>query len=157
MIRARVVLAAVATEIALTVLIARLVGTPVVWSALVALPVAALLLLLLISPPGVEPSWQAPPSGPASTSYLEASTLASRLTDAAADRYRFRTRIQPRLASVALASLRTRPGLADLVDLTDERAVAALGPRWHALLTTPSATLPEPSVLLEFLDHLERP
>jgi hypothetical protein len=154
-IRSRAALAAVGAEILLTAGFARLVGTPVLWSALIALPMAAVLLLLLSTPPGVEPTWDAPPTPPSATAHLEASTLASRLEDASADQGRFRHRIQPRLAALALARLRSRPGLADLPDLADPRAAAALGPRLHTVLTDPTATLPDPPALLALLERLE--
>lgn len=155
MIRLRGLIPAVATEILLTAGLARLVGTPVTWSALIALPLAALLLLLLSTPSGVEPTWSAPPVPPSAAAHLEASTLASRLADAMVDRGRFRGRVQPRLATLALGTLRSRPGLADLDDLNDGRAVTALGPELHALLTDPAAALPEPTVLLALLHRLE--
>lgn len=155
MIRVRSVALACVAEVVLTVGIAKLVGTPLTWSALIALPMAAVLLLLLSTPPGVEPTWSAPPESPAAATHLEASTLASRLDDAATDQGRFRSRVQPRIAALALAALRRRPGLRDLSDLADPRAVDALGPRAHALLTDPAATLPDPHTLLEILDRLE--
>jgi hypothetical protein len=154
-IRTRTMVFAVIAEIALTVAFSRLVGTPLTWSALIALPIAAVLLLLLASPPGVEPTWAAPPSLPSAAAYLEASTLGSRLEDAFADQGRFRSRIQPRLAALALAALRRRQGLGDLAYLSDPRAADALGPRWHSVLTDPSATLPEPRALLDMLERLE--
>ena len=146
---------AVLVEIALTVGLAKLVGTPWLWSALIGLPVAGVLLLLLTTPPGVEPTWAELPAPPSASTHLEASTLAGRLQDAATDQGRFRGRIQPRLAALALATLRRRPHLRDLADLADPRAVEALGPRLHDLLTNPAATLPEPKVLLGLLDRLE--
>jgi hypothetical protein len=155
MIRLRGIIPAIAAQALLTVLLARLVGTPVVWSVLIALPMALVLLLLLSTPAGVEPSWSAPPTTPSAAAHLEASTLAGRLDDAAVDQSRFSGRVQPRLAALALARLRTRPGLADLPDLHDGRASAALGPEFHRMLTDPTATLPEPGALLAMLDRLE--
>ncbi len=150
----RVVLA-VLVEIVLTYGLTRLIGTPWQWSALIALPVAALLLLLLLSPPGVEPTWADTPAPPSAATHLEASTLAGRLQDAVTDTGRFRSRVQPRLAALALATLRGRPELRDLTDLADPRAAAALGPRLHDVLTNPAATLPDPKVLLGLLERLE--
>ena len=98
----RMVLAVVA-EGALIVLLTKLVGTPVLWSALIGAPIAAVLLLLLTTPPGVEPTWDDPPAPPTAATHLEASTLAGRLQDASTDTGRFRSRIQPRLAALALA------------------------------------------------------
>jgi hypothetical protein len=154
-IRLRAILSAVAAQAVLTAALARLIGTPVLWSALIALPMALLLLLLLTSPLAVEPTWSAPPVPPSAAAHLDASTLASRLDDAAADQGRFRGRVQPRLAALALARLRGRHGLADLPDLTDPRARAALGPELHRLLTDPAATLPEPPALQALLNRLE--
>ncbi|HVV24654.1 MAG TPA: hypothetical protein VHF06_34810 [Pseudonocardiaceae bacterium] len=151
----RGVIAAVATEVVLAVGLDRLVGTPVLWSVLIALPMSAALLLFLSTPPGVEPTWADPPVPPSAATHLEASTLAGRFQDAVADQGRFRSRIQPRLAAVALASLRRRQGLHDLADLADPRARTELGPQLHDLLTSPLATLPAPHVLLRLLDRLE--
>jgi hypothetical protein len=155
MIRLRGILPAIGAQAVLTVGLARLIGTPVVWSALIALPMALVLLLLLSTPAGVEPSWSAPPVPPSAAAHLDASTLASRLDDAATDEGRFRSRVQPRLAALALARLRSRPMLADLPDLADRRAMAALGPELHRLLTDPAARLPEPEALLALLSRLE--
>lgn len=151
----RRVVVAVLAEAVLTFALTELVGTPPLWSALIALPIAAVLLLLLSTPPGVEPTWSDPPAPPTAATHLEASTLAGRLQDAATDAGRFRSRIQPRLAALALARLRRRPALRDLPDLADPRAAAALGPALHDLLTNPRATLPAPQVLLGLLDRLE--
>jgi hypothetical protein len=149
------VLTSVAAEALCAWALERLVGTPLWWSALLALPVAAVLLLFLSTPQGVEPAWTPPPEPPSAATHLDASTLAGRLADASGDQGRYRSRVQPRLAAVALAELRSRPGLADLPDLTDPRAVEALGSRWHAVLTDPTATLPAPRELLALLAHLE--
>lgn len=146
---------AIVAGAALTFVLTKLVGTPVVWSALLALPLAALVYLLLAAPPGIEPAWAPPPEPPAVAAHLEASTLAGRLEDAAGDQGRYRTRVQPRLAAVALTALRRRPGLADLPDLADPRAAAELGPRWHSVLTDPAATLPSPEEVLALLAKLE--
>jgi hypothetical protein len=154
-IRLRGLVAAVLTAVVLTVGFDRLVGTPVLWSALISLPLAAILLLFLSAPAGVEPSWAAPPDPPSAAAHLDASTLASRFADAMSDNERFRGRVRPRLAALALSTLRRRPGLADLADLDDERAAAALGPELHALLTDRSATMPAPAVLLGLLTRLE--
>src|SRR5882757_9145686 len=147
MIRLRGIIPAIGAEALLTVLLARLI----------ALPMALVLLLLLSTPAGVEPNWSAPPTPPSAAAHLEASTLASRLDDAAGDQGRFRSRVQPRLATVALARLRARPGLADLPDLHDQRARTALGPEFHRVLTDPTAPLPEPGTLLAMLNRLEEP
>jgi len=154
-IRLRGIIPAIAAQAVLTVALARLIGTPVLWSALIALPMALILLLLLTTPTGVEPTWSAPPLPPSAAAHLDASTLASRLDDAAVDQGRFHGRVQPRLAALALAKLRCRPALGDLPDLADPRAVAALGPELHRLLTDPAATLPPPRALQALLDRLE--
>lgn len=148
---------AVIAEIVLAYAITKLVGIPMPWSALVALPLAVLALLIVVTPPGVEPSWAPPPEPPSIAAHLEASLLAGRLEDAAHDQSRYRNRVQPRLASLAVAALRRRPGLGDLTDLGDPRAAAELGPRWYALLTDPAATLPDPAVVLALLERLEGP
>lgn len=155
MIGVRDVLTTVAAEVLVTYALTKLAGTPVVWSAVIALPLAILLLLMLLAPPGVEPVWAPPPESPAVAAHLDASMLAGRLADAADDQGRFRSRVQPRLAELALAALRRRGGLTDLVDLADPRAAAALGPRWHAVLTDPLATQPPPDEVLALLVGLE--
>lgn len=155
MIRGRAVLAALCCEAALGFGLAKLVGTPVTWSALLALPVSGLVLLALCTPRAIEPSWQPLPAGESAVTFLEASTLATRLADAAADQSRFSSRIQPRLARLAIAWLRQRPGTEDLTDLRDPRAAPALGTELHALLTDPSATLPEPRTVARLLARLE--
>lgn len=155
MIGLRSVLTAVAVEALGTWALRELVGTPLWWSVLLALPVAAVSLLLLATPLGVEPAWAPPPEPPSAATHLDASTLAGRLADAAGDQGRYRTRVQPRLAAVALAELRRRPGLAELADLHDPRAAEVLGARWHAVLTDPTATLPQPRELLALLAYLE--
>ena len=151
----RGVLPALLAEVLLTYVIHKVVGTPVEWSILVALPISVLLVLLLTTPPGIEPTWSPPPEPPSVAAHLDASTLTGRLMDAARDQGRFRTRIQPRLAALALAALKRKPGLGDLTGLDDPRARDALGTRWHAALTDPSATLPERQDLLALLTFLE--
>lgn len=155
MIRIRVVVIAVVTGVLLAFLIHVLVGPPLSWAALIALPLAAFVLLVLATPPGVEPSWAPLPEPPSSAGYLDASTLAGRFEDAAVDQSRYRLRVQPRLAELTVATLRRKPGLADLTGLADPRAVAVLGSDWHAVLTDPAATLPPPAVLLAMLARLE--
>lgn len=155
MIRPRGVILAVIVEILLAFAINRLVGTPPQWAALVALPLAAVALLVLAAPPGVEPAWAPPPEPPAVAAHLDASLLAGRLEDAVHDQSRYRSRVQPRLAALALVALRRQPALADLTDLRDPRAAAALGARWHTLLTDPAATMPEPAVVRALLERLE--
>jgi hypothetical protein len=152
-----VVLAALVCEGLVAYGLLRLVGTPLGWSVLLAMPVAAVLALFLAAPPANEPIWSPLPEPPSAVAYLEAGTLGSRLADARTDHSRFRLRVQPRLAALALATLRSRPGLADLPDLADPRAAAALGPRLHALLTDPRATMPDPATLYSLLDALELP
>jgi hypothetical protein len=155
MIRLRVLLPALGCELVTAGLLDRLAGTSPLWSALLALPIALVLAVLLASPAAVEPTWSAPPQPPSPATCMDASTLASRLEDAVTDQSRFRTRVQPRLALLAVSALRRRPGLGDLVDLADPRAATALGPRWHALLTDPAARMPDPNVLSDLLTSLE--
>ena len=155
MIRLRAVVVALLTEVVFAVGLAFLLGTNVFWSVSVALPVAALVLLGMSLPRSVEPSWHAPPEPVTGPSYLGASTLASRLSDAVTDQHRFRRRIQPRLARLALAQLRRRPGTEDMIDLSDSRALSVLGPELHRLVTDPGSTMPEPKDLTEYLRQLE--
>jgi hypothetical protein len=150
----RAVVSAVLCEAVATATFTRLVGTSVPWSMLIALPIATVLLLLLMSPAAIEPSWAAPPTPRSPAAESQASVLASRLADAYTDQGRFRTRIQPRLAALALGTLRQRRGLADLPGLADRRARDALGADLHRLLTDSTATLPDPATLRAMLDRL---
>jgi hypothetical protein len=151
----KAVLLALATEAVLAIGLDVLVGTSVFWSVLISLPVAAFVLVWLSLPGAVEPSWHPLAEPTVTATHLEASTLASRLVDAAADPARFRGRVQPRLATIALARLRQLPDTHDLTDLRDPRAARALGADLHALVTSPTATLPDPARLAALLRELE--
>lgn len=151
----RIVLLTAGTEVLVAAGLHWLVVVPAVWSVLLGLPVAAVLLLYAVSPHAVDPSWQPLPTPPAAGAHLEAGTLANRLADAMADPSRFRSRIQPRLARIALARLRRLPGTGDLADLRDERAAALLGRELHTLLTGANATMPDPKTLVRLLHRLE--
>jgi hypothetical protein len=150
----RAVISAIVCDGVATTGLDKLAGTSVAWSMLIALPISALVLLWLLSPTAVEPSWSAVPVARTPAAELQASVLASRLDDAFTDQARFRGRIQPRLAALALGTLRQRPELADLTDLSDRRARDALGAALHTLLTDPTAALPEPTTLRRLLDRL---
>jgi hypothetical protein len=154
-LRLRAVLATLACEVVVAAFAVVLLGFPVFWAVLLGLPIAAVLLLFLSTGTGIDVSWQPLPGSPTPAAHLEAATLAGRLADAARDQGRYRTRIQPRLARLAVQRLRGRPGTADLTDLRDPRAAAVLGPDLHRLLTDPRATLPTPARLADLLDRLE--
>jgi hypothetical protein len=113
-------------------------GVSLVWSALIGVPVVAFSLLWLLAPGGAEPIW-APLPDPSSraTEHL-ATSLASRLAESVEYPSRFRTRLQPRLARLALVKLRR----AGLDELHDPRAPGVLGADLHRLVTDPTASLP---------------
>jgi len=128
-------------------------GVATVWSVLLGVPVAAFTLLWLLAPSGVEPIW-APlpdPSGKA-TEHLAAS-LDSRLAEAHEYPSRFRRRLQPRLARLALVKLRR----AGIDELHDPRAPAVLGADLHRLVTDQDATLPGPAATAALFARLEDP
>jgi hypothetical protein len=112
-------------------------------------------LLAALLSGAMDANWDPAPAGDSARADLHASTLAIRFAEAAEDRHRFRTRVQPRLRHMALATVRARPGNADVADLHDPRARAALGDELHRLLTDPQARLPEPRRLVALLDQLE--
>lgn len=128
---------------------------PLVWAIVLSLPVAAVVLLLTLLSGSADANWEAEPGPGAIAVELQASMLAARLSEAAQDQHRFVTRMQPRLARIALASLRRRPETVDVSTVDDPRARAALGPELHRLLTDRTATLPNPRRLATMLARLE--
>lgn len=126
-------------------------GAPAHWAALVALPAAALALLAARLPRATDVVWAPPPVEPNGVLHVQASTLATRLAEAAVDPDRFASRVHPRLRRLAQARLRQRHGIPDL---TDPRAAQVLGPELHRLVTDPAATLPGPERLAELLEEL---
>ncbi|AHH95921.1 hypothetical protein BC739_006096 [Kutzneria viridogrisea] len=128
-----------------------LLGAPVLWAALLTLPIGLLVLVLARSPMTSEPAWQPLPATDGALSTPQASALSGRLADAATDAGRFRSRIQPRLRELALARLRQ----AGVEDLTDPRAQSLLGGELLALLTDRGARMPGPEELSTLLARLE--
>jgi len=126
------------------------IGAPVLWSVVIALPVAALTMLVARLPRATDVVWQPLPSSYSSAASVQASTLAGRLAEAAVDQDRFATRVQPRLRRLALTRLRQTHGV---VDLDDAREL--LGPAAHRLLTDPKAPMPDPAALAVLLNRLE--
>jgi hypothetical protein len=116
-------------------------GVPLLWSALIGLPVVAFTLLWLLAPGAAEPIWAPLPDLPSRATEHLATSLASRLSESSEYPSRFRTRLQPRLARLALVKLRR----AGIEELHDPRAVAVLGAELHRLVTAPDATLPGPA------------
>ncbi|APU12836.1 hypothetical protein UA75_03880 [Actinoalloteichus sp. GBA129-24] len=140
---------------AATVLLVMIAGIPVGWAVAVALPPLCWLLLSLRVGRTAEAVWQPAHSDEDSPRFVQAATLAGRFAEASADQRRFRTRLQPRLRAVVLTALRGRRETAGVTDLDDPRAIAALDPRLHRLLTDPAAPLPPPRVLTELLAELD--
>lgn len=132
-----------------------LMVVPVFWGVVIALPVAAGTLLALVLAGVAAPTWQPQPEQPESMTLHLASNLATRFAESTKDPHRFRTRVQPRLRSLALGTLRHRPGFGDVTSLDDRRAREALGPELYTLLTDRDARLPSPHRLAELLSRLE--
>ena len=124
-------------------------GASVEWAVLLALPVAALALLLARLPRATDIAWSPLPAHSSGATSVQASTLASRLDEASRDHDRFRSRVRPRLRALAEARLRQR----GVPTLAEGRPL--LGDAAYRLLTDPNATLPNPRALAEVLDRLE--
>jgi hypothetical protein len=149
------VLAALGVAALVTLLVNHLFQVSVAWSIVLSLPVAGLVLLAMLLAGAADANWEPVPSDNFTPSELHASTLATRFAEAAKDQHRFTTRVQPRLCRLALATLRARPGTADLTTLTDPRAREALGADLHTVLTDRTARLPDPRTLAALLHRLE--
>jgi hypothetical protein len=133
----------------------QLFGIPLHWAILFGLATGTLITLGVSLTGMMDANWDAVPNPVTTTPELRASSMAIRFAEASADQNRFRTRLQPRLCQLAIASLRTRPGTEDLTGLDDQRARDALGAELHALLTDPRAKLPGPRRLATLLARLE--
>ncbi|MGX7825309.1 hypothetical protein ACTG9Q_09465 [Actinokineospora sp. 24-640] len=127
-------------------------NVPLFWAAALAVPAAALTALGARLSGPLEPLWTAVPDAPSAPAQLQAATLTARLAEAAADRDRFLSRVQPRLRALAEARLRAR--WPDLSGMDDPRARSLLGED-HATLTAPDAPLPSPQGVARLLDLLE--
>jgi hypothetical protein len=146
---------ALASAVAATLIANHVFGMPLIWSIVLSLPAAAVVLLVALLSGSADANWEAVP-GPGSVPVeLQASMLAARLAEAQQDHQRFATRVQPRLARIALATLRARPETADVTTVDDPRARDALGDELHRLVTDPRARLPEPRRLAALLARLE--
>lgn len=141
------VLAGVAGVAGMTVL----GGVAPAWAALLGVPVTVLALLVTLSPPGVEPVWSPLPEPSGKATEHMAASLSSRLSEAYDSPRRYLTRLQPRVARLALARLRR----AGIDDLHDPRAPDVLGEQLYRLATDPSATLPDPKTAAALFARLE--
>ncbi|UVS76991.1 hypothetical protein [Actinokineospora sp. UTMC 2448] len=146
----RVVLSSVMAGVAVVVVAAWPGGVPVFWAVALALPAAALTALGARLSGPLEPLWTPVPDAPSAPAELQAATLAARLAEAAADRDRFLSRVQPRLRRLVLTRLRER--WPDVSDVDDPRVRSLLGPE-HTLLVTDAP--PTPQRLSALLDRLE--
>lgn len=144
----RALLLALATGVVAGFALVKL-GAPVGWAVVVALPVAALVLLLARLPRATDIAWSPLPARASSATSGQASTLAGRLEEASRDRDRFLSRVRPRLRALAEARLRQR-GISTLAE-----GRSLLGEDAYRLLTHPDAALPHPRALAEVLDRLE--
>ncbi|MFI9011923.1 hypothetical protein ACIGNX_32265 [Actinosynnema sp. NPDC053489] len=134
-----------------TALVLVRVGAPWPWAVLLGLPVGGLAMLVARLPRATDVLWAPRPATISTATSAQASTLASRLAEAAVDQDRFVNRVQPRLRRLAEARLRQAHGIPDL---HDPAARAVLGDELHRLLTDPRAPLPEPRRLAELLEEL---
>jgi hypothetical protein len=128
-----------------------LAGVRPVWAVLIGLPFIAFMLLFLLAPGGVEPIWAPLPDPSTRPSEHLATALESRLSEAADYQPRFRSRVQPRLARLAVAKLR-RHGIEDL---HDPRASGVLGAEVYRLAVDQDATLPDPKTTAALFRTLE--
>ncbi len=157
MSRFRAGLLAAVTGLAVFLLATRAMNVPFWWAVLVALPPAAAVFLTAQFAGTFDQDWSPEPDLPASSVCLHASSLGDRLSQAATDRYRFTSRVQPRLRRLALSWLRRHPDVADVADLHDPRARELLGADLHDLLVSPSARLPKPAEFAAMVRRLEEP
>ncbi|MCE6994427.1 hypothetical protein LZG04_06340 [Saccharothrix sp. S26] len=146
----RAVALGVAVAVGTALVLAR-VGAPWLWAVAIGLPVGALALLVARLPRATDVQWAPQPTTTSTATHVQASTLASRLAEAAVDQDRFAKRVQPRLRRLAEARLRQVHGVPDL---HDPKARAVLGDELHRLLTDPQAPLPEPARLADLLEKL---
>lgn len=132
----------------------RLIGgvfTP--WAVLLALPIAGVTMVGLLSPRGAEPVWAPLPESSGRATEHQAATLASRLAEAVDYPTRYPSRVQPRVRRLALAKLRR----AGIEELDDPRAPSVLGQRLYRLATDPTARLPDPRTTAGLFAELEEP
>jgi hypothetical protein len=130
-----------------------LAGVELRWAILLGVPVVACTLLFLLTPAAAEAVWAPLPEPAARPTEHLAAAFASRLGEAAEHPARFRTRVQPRLARLALVKLRR----AGVDDLHDPRASEVLGERLHRLVTNPNATMPDPHEAAALFATLDEP
>ncbi|HEY0636220.1 MAG TPA: hypothetical protein VGD67_01110 [Pseudonocardiaceae bacterium] len=126
-------------------------GVAYFWSALLGVPVTLFAFMVLLSPTGVEPVWAPLPEAPGRATEHSAASLASRLSEAHDNPARFRSRLQRRLAALALAKLRR----AGIEELHDPRAAGVLGPQLLQLVTAADAALPDPTTTAALIARLE--
>lgn len=126
-------------------------GVRPIWSLLLAVPVIAFTLLWLLAPGGAEPIWAPLPDPSSKATEHVAASLASRLSEASEYPSRFRSRLQPRLARLAIVRLRR----AGIEELHDPRAADVLGADLHRLVTDPNAMLPPPAAAAKLFAILE--
>ncbi|XVS65200.1 hypothetical protein ACQPYE_03805 [Actinosynnema sp. CA-299493] len=136
---------------AVTAFVLTRVGAPWLWAVALALPVGGLTLLVARLPRATDVVWAQQPATLSTATSVQATTLASRLAEAAVDQDRFVRRVQPRLRRLAEARLRQVHGVHDL---HHPKAREVLGADLHRLLTDPNAPLPEPSKLADLLENL---
>jgi hypothetical protein len=151
----RAVSLGVASAVLAALLANHLLVVPLHWAVALGLPVGAIALLTALLSGAADANWEPVPAPDGPAGDPRATMISARLAEAADDPHRFVTRLRPRLCRIALATLRARPGTADLTTVDDPRARAALGAELHDLLTRKDARLPGPRRLAELLAQLE--
>lgn len=129
-------------------------GVPFWWSVAIAVPVGTAVLVGSLFSGVFDVDWAPEPEPQTAGVCLQASSLADRLAQAAADPHRFDTRIRPRLHRLAVDRLRRTAGIEDL---DDPRARDLLGADLHDLITTPGVRLPPPKTFVAMVRRLEEP
>lgn len=127
-------------------------GVPFWWSVAVALPVGSAVLVLSLLSGVFDVDWAPEPEQPGAGVCMQATSLADRLSQSAAEPHRFATRIRPRLLRLALDRLRREEGIDDL---DDPRARDLLGADLYDLITIPGARTPPPKTFAAMVRRLE--
>lgn len=128
-------------------------GVVTPWAVLLAVPIGVLTAGYVLSPRGAEPIWAPLPALESSATNHQASSLASRLSEASEFPDRYRTRLQPRLRRLAVVRLRR----AGVPNLDDPRAAGVLGAPLYRLVTDPTVPLPDPATAATLFAKLEEP
>jgi hypothetical protein len=138
---------AVLVAVGVAVVAIFLLNVPVHWAVLIALPAGVVTFGGVTLSGAFDADWTAEPDPTTTSVARHASDLTERLERAAKDRFRFTSRVRPRLRHLALAALGQ--------DLNTEEAREKLGADLHRLLTAPDAQLPDPKTFAALVRRLE--